>query len=147
MHCTKIEYLCLDGRGLSPIKDRSVDAAFSYAVFVHLQHWDIYNYLSEPSRVLKPGNKAVIQHANTFSELGLKQFRSDVPVSLNRHKLSATFTLMTLVIMKEFSQRVGLRLDDCLTDVVRRDCISLIRLPDEQRSPSLYNEPALYEGS
>ena len=43
MNCTKIEYLCLDGRGLSPIQDRSVDAAFSYDVFVHLQHWDIYN--------------------------------------------------------------------------------------------------------
>lgn len=127
---TKIEYLLLDGRGLAPVPDKSVDAAFSYGVFVHLQHWDIYNYLTELKRVLKPGGRAIVHHANTFSELGWKKFLNDLLASLNKHKLPWTFTLMTPEIMKEFTQRAGLKLVDCLTNVVRRDCIALIMSPD-----------------
>jgi SAM-dependent methyltransferase len=64
----RLEYLLLDGHGLGGVADKSVDGAFSHGVFVHLQHWDIYNYLVELQRVLKPGGRACIQHANTFSE-------------------------------------------------------------------------------
>lgn len=128
-HCKKIDYLLLDGLGLSSISDNSVGSAFSYGVFVHLQHWDIYNYLCELQRVLKPGGRAIIQHANTFSELGWKQFLRDIPASLNKHKLPGSFTLMIPEVMKEFVCRAGLQLDHCLTDVVRRDCISLISVP------------------
>jgi len=127
----KIEYLLLNGGGLSPIPDNSVDSAFSYGVFVHLQHWDIFNYLSELKRVLKPDGRAIIQHANSFSELGWKQFLREIPASLNKHKLPGTFTLMIPEIMKEFAQRAGLKLHDCLTNVVQRDCISLIRSRDK----------------
>jgi len=129
-HESKIEYLLLDGKGLSALADHSVDQAFSWGVFVHLQHWDIYNYLKELKRVLKPGGKAIIHHPNTFSELGWKHFLAEVPASLNRHKLPTTFSLFTAEIMKEFVQRVGLILVDCLTDVIKRDGISLILSPE-----------------
>lgn len=128
----KIEYLLLDGLGLSPISDKSVDAAFSYSVFAHLHHWDIFNYLSELSRVLVPGGKAIIEHPNTFSELGWKRFLKDLPISLNVHKLPGTITLMTPEIIKEFTQRAGLVLEDCITDTAKRDCISLIRKPNNE---------------
>ena len=101
LHVGHIEYLELDGLGLSPIPDETVDAAFSYDVFVHLQHWDIYNYLVELNRVLKPGGRAIIQHANTFSELGWRKFLADLPQALNRHKLPASFTLMTPETIRE----------------------------------------------
>lgn len=122
-----IEYVLGDGKGLSRVPDRSIDVVFCYDVFVHLQHWDIYNYLTETRRVLKPGGKAVIHYANTFSELGWKVFLSQVPRSLNRHKQYGTFMVMTPEIMREFVQRAGLELVETVTDVVRRDCISLIR--------------------
>jgi SAM-dependent methyltransferase len=122
-----IKYVLGDGKGLSAVPDKSVDQVFSYDVFVHLQHWDIYNYLTEMRRVLKPGGKAVIHHANTFSELGWKLFLHHVPQSLNRHKLYGTFTVMTPDLMREFVRRAGLELVDTVTDVVRRDCISLIK--------------------
>ncbi len=126
----KIDCMLLNGLGLSPIPDSSIDAGFSYGVFVHLQHWDIFNYLSELGRVLKPGGKAIVHHANTFSELGWKLFLKNVRPSLNKHKLPWTFTVMTPEIMREFALRTGLILEDCLTDIVRRDCISLIRKPE-----------------
>jgi SAM-dependent methyltransferase len=127
-----IKYVLGDGKGLSAVPEDSVDQVFSYDVFVHLQHWDIYNYLTEIRRVLRPGGKAVIHHANTFSELGWKLFLSHVPQSLNRHKLYGTFTVMTPDIMREFVRRAGLELVDTVTEVVRRDCISLIRLDQGQ---------------
>ncbi|MDH3688937.1 MAG: class I SAM-dependent methyltransferase [Gammaproteobacteria bacterium] len=125
----KVEFLLLDGLGLSGLSDQSVDAAFSYDVFIHMQHWDIYRYLCELRRVIKPGGKAIVQHTNTFSQLGWKRFLMEVPDSLNRHKPWWTFTLMTPDIMTEFIQRAGLTLDRCITDVVARDCIFLIRAP------------------
>ena len=123
----KIEYVLLDGQGLGSIPDQAVDAVFSYGVFVHLQHWDIYNYLMEVRRILKPGGKAIIQHANTFSALGWNKFNHDLKHSLNRHKLSWSFTLMTPEIMRAFSHQAGLVLEDCVTDLVKRDGISLLR--------------------
>lgn len=124
----RLEYLRLDGSGLAGVPDDSVDAAFSYGVFVHLQHWDIYHYLTELKRVLRPGGKALIQHANSFSQLGWQTFLQHVPLSLNRHKLPWTFTLMTPGIMKELVQRAGLEMEKCITELAKRDCISLIRV-------------------
>lgn len=126
---SKIYYKLLDGQGLTSISDESVDAAFSYGVFVHIQHWDIFNYLSELNRVLKPGGKVILHHANTFSELGWKLFLINVSESVNKPKPYWTFTVMTPELIREFTERSGLILEDCITDIVRRDCISLIKKP------------------
>jgi SAM-dependent methyltransferase len=125
----KIEYVLSKGRGFKRVPNSSVDAAFSYGVFVHLQHWDIYNYLEELHRVLKPGGKAVIQHSNTFSELGWRKFRREVPRQLNQHKIHQSFIVNSPELMAEFVRRAGLEVEDQLTEVVRRDCITLIRKP------------------
>jgi SAM-dependent methyltransferase len=125
----RIEYVQGDGKGLDGVGDESVDGAFSYGVFVHLQHWDIFNYLAELNRVLRPGGKAIIQHSNTLSELGWKKFEGQVARQLNRHKLPFTFTVNTPELMREFVVRAGLECVDTVTDVVRRDCITLIRKP------------------
>jgi SAM-dependent methyltransferase len=124
-----IEYYLADGRGLGKVADDSVDAAFSYGVFVHLQHWDIYNYLAELQRVLKPGGKAIVQYSNTFSEMGWKRFRNAVPKQVNRHKIPGTFIVNTPELMREFIIRARLECVDVLTEIVRRDCIALIRKP------------------
>lgn len=124
-----LESVLLDGLGLTGVKDDSVDAVFSYDVFIHLQHWDIYNYLSEIRRVLHPGGKALIHHANTESELGWKAFEGDVKYQLNKHKLGGSFTVMTPELMALFATRAGLRYERGITDVVRRDCISLLSRP------------------
>jgi SAM-dependent methyltransferase len=125
----KLEGLLLDGTGLTSVPDASVDAVFSYDVFIHLQHWDIYHYLCEIHRVLRPDGKAVVHHANTFSDLGWTAFTADVKYQLNRHKLGGTFTVMTPELMAALAERAGLRYERAVTDVVRRDCISFLRQP------------------
>jgi SAM-dependent methyltransferase len=125
-----VVYHVADGTGLGMLPDRSVDAAVSYGVFVHLQHWDIFNYLSEVERVLRPGGKAVIQHSNTFSELGWKRFRSEVPRQLNRHKRPSTFIVNSPELMAELIRRAGLEPVELVTNVAKRDCIALMRKPE-----------------
>jgi ubiquinone/menaquinone biosynthesis C-methylase UbiE len=120
-----------DGRGLGEVPDVSVDAAFSYDVFVHLQHWDIYNYMLELQRILKPGGKAIIHHSNTFSELGWRSFEFQVPRQLNRHKTYNSLILNTPEVMRELVTRAGLEVVDQITEVIKRDCITLIRKPDQ----------------
>jgi SAM-dependent methyltransferase len=124
-----VAYHVADGRGLGMLPDGSADAAFSYGVFVHLQHWDIFNYLVEIQRVLRPGGKAIIQHSNTFSELGWKRFRSEVPRQLNRHKLPQTFVVNSPELMVELIRRARLEPVDMVIDVAKRDCIALMRKP------------------
>ena len=119
-----------DGRGLSDIADESVDAAFSYGVFVHLQHWDIYQYLIELRRVLKPGGKAIVQHSHTFSELGWAKFKREVPLQLNTNKLSYTFIANTPELMRELATRAGLECVEMNTEIAKRDCIAFLRKPD-----------------
>lgn len=131
--CPKLECLLLDGRGLGSIQDSSIDAAFSYDVFGHLEHWDIFNYLCELRRVLKPEGKAVVHHANTFSELGWKRFVADTRLQLNVPKIWGTLSLMSPGLFRELSERAGLRHINCLTDVVRRDGISLLQAPTSSR--------------
>lgn len=125
----RLEPVLLNGRGLDPIRDDTVDAAFSFDVFVHLEPWDIFNYLCEIKRVLKPGGKALIHHSNTFSDLGWKRFVGDTAQQVNVPKVWGTLSFMTPEVFKELSERAGLRYLGCDVDSVRRDCISFLERP------------------
>ncbi len=52
------------GCDLSGVEDASVNAIWSFDVFVHVAPSDQAGYLTEIARVLKPGGVAVIHHAN-----------------------------------------------------------------------------------
>jgi SAM-dependent methyltransferase len=125
----RLECQLVDGTGLDQIADDSVDAAFAYGVFVHLQHWDIYHYLVELRRVLRPGGKALIQHSNVLSDLGWAKFTREVKPQLNTHKLPWTFTPNTPELMRELISRAGLECIEMNTEVVKRDCLAFIRKP------------------
>jgi SAM-dependent methyltransferase len=125
----KIEYMLLDGHGLSAIPDASLDKVFSYDVFVHLQPWDVFNYLREIRRTLKPEGRAIIHHSNSFSELGWKKFVSDVPQNVGRHKTFDSFSVMTPQMMKDLAVRAGLEVMQQRLDLVPRDCVTFLRAP------------------
>ena len=125
----RLECQLVDGTGLDQVADDSVDAAFSYGVFVHIQHWDIYRYLVELRRVLRPGGKALIQHSNVLSDLGWTKFTREVQPQLNKHKLPWTFTPNTPDFMRELISRAGLECIEMNTEVVKRDCLAFLRKP------------------
>jgi SAM-dependent methyltransferase len=60
----RIEYLLSSGGDLGGIANRSVDAVWSFDVFVHVAPTDQASYLAEISRVLKPDGVAVLHHAD-----------------------------------------------------------------------------------
>lgn len=119
----------LDGRGLGGIPDHSIAAALTYDVFVHLSHQDIYGYLRELRRVLVPGGRAVIHHSNLLSDLGWRKFENDCDRHLRGLPPKGQFVVMTPELLRELATRAGLVADEMVTQVVRRDCIALLRSP------------------
>ncbi len=59
-----VEYVLSSGNDLPGIVDASVDAIWSFDVFVHIAPIDQAAYLTEVARVLGPGGVAVIHHAD-----------------------------------------------------------------------------------
>ena len=52
--------------GLSFLEDASIDAAWSYDVFVHINPSDVQRYVRDLGRVLAPGGIAVIHHSGRY---------------------------------------------------------------------------------
>ena len=119
-----VEPMLLDGRGLGSVSDASVDATFSYDVFVHLDPHDIYRYLCELRRVLKRGGRAVLHHGNALSELGWAKFERDHAAFVAGEPGKGRFTLMSPDLFRTLAVRAGLTVHDTLLEVVRRDAIA-----------------------
>jgi len=61
---TGIEYVLSSGNDLPGVEDASIDAVWSFDVFVHLAPSDQAGYLEEIARVLRPGGVAVLHHSD-----------------------------------------------------------------------------------
>ena len=77
-----VSFSQLDGFTLAGFPDASVDFVFSHDVFVHFSSLQVYPYLIEMTRVLKPGGVGLISfnepadEFDTFKELSLDLWRS-----------------------------------------------------------------------
>ena len=60
----RITYILSSGGDLPGIEDASIDAVWSFDVFVHVAPRDQAAYLEEIARVLTPGGVAVVHHAD-----------------------------------------------------------------------------------
>ena len=60
------------------IPDASVDFAMSWDVFVHMNIEQIYGFLQEFSRILRPGGKAMIDHLCIMNADAVKWFKKDM---------------------------------------------------------------------
>jgi ubiquinone/menaquinone biosynthesis C-methylase UbiE len=61
---SNVEYLLTAGAALTGVADGSIDAVWSFDVFVHVAPVDQAAYLGEIARVLRPGGVAAIHHAD-----------------------------------------------------------------------------------
>jgi SAM-dependent methyltransferase len=61
---SNLECVLSDGASLTGVDDDSVDAVWSFDVFVHIRPRDQAAYLTEITRVLRPGGVAAIHHAD-----------------------------------------------------------------------------------
>jgi SAM-dependent methyltransferase len=60
----QVSYVRSSGSDLPGVPDRSIDAVWSFDVFVHFAPLDQAGYLDEIARVLRPGGVAAVHHAD-----------------------------------------------------------------------------------
>jgi len=132
---TNATLLSTDGRTL-PVPDASVDAAYSFIVFQHLERIDTLRaYLAETARVLKPGGIAVLYagRPTRFSMnspsplmLALDLVRERWTLRAGYEEIAAPVNCTNLRVTRPFlvreTRRAGL--------TVRRTLVSRKKVPD-----------------
>jgi ubiquinone/menaquinone biosynthesis C-methylase UbiE len=71
-----VELKEISGYDLRGVEDASLDVVYCTVVFMHLESWDRYNYISEAFRVLRPGGRIYVDNINLCSDGGWKVFET-----------------------------------------------------------------------
>jgi ubiquinone/menaquinone biosynthesis C-methylase UbiE len=69
-----VSFVHLNGVDLAGIDTESVNVAYCSGVFMHLDEWDRYRYVTEARRVLKPGGRVYFDNFNLRSDEGWRLF-------------------------------------------------------------------------
>ncbi len=70
----------LTGSSLSMLDDNSIDKAYSIAVFCHMDKEDLYLYLQELHRVIRPGGMIFVETWNLSSPVGWRRWQYEPKV-------------------------------------------------------------------
>ncbi len=71
-----VEFVLTPGNSLPGVADESVDAIWSFDVFVHINRAEVEKYAAEFARVMRPGGVGVIHHGTVGGKNG--GWRSDM---------------------------------------------------------------------
>jgi len=74
--CANVEFRLGSGSDLEGVPDASIDAIWSFDVFVHINRTEFLSYAKEFTRVLKVGGVGIIQHGSCGGSKG--GWRSDI---------------------------------------------------------------------
>jgi len=77
-HLKNVEFTVLSKTSLHPFQDHIFDKIYSHAVFIHMDKEDIFLYLREITRVLKPGGLLYFDTWNLKHELGWERWMMEV---------------------------------------------------------------------
>jgi SAM-dependent methyltransferase len=69
-----VSFVHLNGTDLTGIADASIDVVYCSGVFMHLDEWDRYRYVTEARRVLRPGGRLYFDNFNLRSDEGWALF-------------------------------------------------------------------------
>lgn len=64
----KIDYYCNNGYNLQKLNSSEYTALFCYDAMVHFEMMDIFEYLKDINRVLRPNGMALLHHSNNTSD-------------------------------------------------------------------------------
>jgi ubiquinone/menaquinone biosynthesis C-methylase UbiE len=112
------EYVRSSGSTLPGVPDGSVDAIWSFDVFVHIAPRDVAGYLGEVARVLRPGGTAVIHHSG---ERDPRFWRSPMTAAL----FATLAREQGLEVQRQFSTWG----DGRFSPTVEGDAVALLRRP------------------
>lgn len=77
-HLTNVEFHLLSRASLTLFPDNAFDKAYAVAVFIHLDKEDVFLYLRELARVLRPGGMVYFDNWNLAHEVGWKRWMREV---------------------------------------------------------------------
>jgi len=77
----------VEGNGLIPLPDDSVDLVYSFLVLQHMRYFDAYRMLRESKRILRPGGQVLVTFPNLLHEAYSWGYRVG---SRGDHKQAAT---------------------------------------------------------
>jgi ubiquinone/menaquinone biosynthesis C-methylase UbiE len=77
-HLKNVDFSILNKTSLQSFPDHFFDKAYSHAVFIHIDKEDIFLYLREIARVLKPGGLLYFDTWNLKHELGWERWMMEV---------------------------------------------------------------------
>lgn len=78
VHLSNVEFQLLSGASLSMFPDNAFDKAYSVAVLIHLDKEDLFLYLRELARVLRPGGLLYFDVWNLAHEVGWRRWLMEV---------------------------------------------------------------------
>lgn len=120
-----------DGQSLAPLHSGTVGTVISYDVFVHLEPEDIFAYLIEIKRVLKPGGCGMLHFHNMLTDAGFAKFEGSYRQWLGGKRGLGKFSAMSVPVMEKFLSRLGFELVMMDTEnfVGGRDAFAVFKKP------------------
>lgn len=118
----KIQYYVNNGYDLRALPSESYSSLFTYDAMVHFEMMDIFEYLKETKRILKPGGRALFHHSNNTEDYRITFSTGTYGRNYMSSQLFAY--LANRVELKIVDQKVidwaGKRELDCLTLVEKK---------------------------
>lgn len=72
--CDNVSFHRLDRNSLDMLEDESIDKAYSIAVFCHMDKEDLYLYMQELNRVVRPGGTIFVETWNLSHPVGWRRW-------------------------------------------------------------------------
>jgi len=126
-----VDLLTLDSSGLRRFPGSCFDKAYFQVVLIHLDREDVFHYLSETCRVLRPGGRAWFQFYNLLHPRGFQEFRSAVEFMKDKgDKLRGRVQCLTPAEARRLVSEAGLRLREDLSHLAEADQTFDFEIPD-----------------
>jgi len=100
----------LNGLNLHNFDSESIDYVFSFDCFVHIEIEDVYCYLQEIRRVLKPRGIGLLHFANLNSDEGWEKFVREARINRGNQKHFDRFCFLTWEIVEKFFTSLDLQI-------------------------------------
>jgi SAM-dependent methyltransferase len=113
------------GHDLVLVPDRSIDFACACNVFVQLEVEDVWGYLVELARVLRPGGHAALHYADLSNPEGFEYFTAQRTKWIRDFGKRGRFCELTLATMALLAERAGLTV--VRNQYVGRDSMVVVR--------------------
>jgi ubiquinone/menaquinone biosynthesis C-methylase UbiE len=106
-----VHLLALDSSGLARFPANCFDKVYFQVVLIHLDREDVFRYLEETGRVLRPGGRAWFQFYNLLHPGGFREFRHAVEfLAAKGDKLRGRAQCATPAEVRKLVAEAGLRL-------------------------------------